>query len=81
MFFVSKGSCFLLLLYFFLYSAQISMKVSLLINMKCQHSNLNLLAETFSCSAMLSKKHFAVVSNFRFISRTNDKRAWCIQSP
>ena len=30
-----------------------------------------LLAEKFSCSAMFSKKEFVIVSNLRFISRTN----------
>ena len=29
------------------------------------------LAEKFSCSAMFSKKKFAIVSNLRFISRKN----------
>ena len=29
------------------------------------------LAEKFSCSAMFSKKEFAIVHNLRFISRTN----------
>ena len=30
-----------------------------------------LLAEKFSCSIMFSKKEFAIVSNLRFISKTN----------
>ena len=30
-----------------------------------------LLAEKVSCSAVFSKKEFAIVSNLRFISRTN----------
>ena len=48
-------------------STQLSMKLSLLINMNMAY----LLAEKFSCSAMFSQKEFAVVSNFRFIIRTN----------
>ena len=30
-----------------------------------------LLAKYFSCSSMFSKKDFAIISNFRYISRTN----------
>ena len=30
-----------------------------------------LLVEKFSCSAMFSKREFAIFSNLRFISRTN----------
>ena len=30
-----------------------------------------LLAEKFSCSAVFSQKEFAIVSNLRFISKTN----------
>ena len=48
------------------------MKFSLLINMKMptKLAFSYLLAEKFSCSAMFSKK-FAVVSNLKFVSRTN----------
>ena len=35
-----------------------------------------LLAEKFSCSAMFSKKEFAVISNLRFISRTKFMLNW-----
>ena len=54
-------------------STQLSMKFSLLINMKMPTivGIFILLAEKFSCSAMFSKKEFAIVSNFRFISRKN----------
>ena len=45
-------------------SFQLSMKFS------------NLLAEKFSCSAMLSQEEFAVNSNFKFISRTNFILSW-----
>ena len=44
-----------------------NMKFPLLIDMK---KPIYLLAENFSCSAMFSKKDFAIVSNLRFISRT-----------
>ena len=46
------------------------MKISLLMNMKMLAVSY-LLAEKFSCSAVLSKREFAFVSNLRFISRTN----------
>ena len=29
--------------------------------------------DRFSCSAMLNQKEFAIVSNLRYISRTNEK--------
>ena len=35
-----------------------------------------LLAEKVSCSAMISKKEFAIVDNMRFISRTSFKLSW-----
>ena len=35
-----------------------------------------LLAEKFSCSAMFSKTEFAIISNSRFISRTNFMLSW-----
>ena len=47
------------------------MQFSLLINMKMPTIFSYLLAEKFSCSAMFSKKEFAIVSNLKFISRTN----------
>ena len=59
-------------------STQLSMKFSLLINMKMP-TKLEfsyLLAEKFSCSAMFSKKEFVIVSNLRFISRTNLMLSW-----
>ena len=46
-------------------SDQLSMKFSLLINMKMPT------IVKFSCSAMDSKKDFAIVSNLGFISKTN----------
>ena len=50
-------------------STQLSLKFSLLINMKMPFSYL--LAEKFSCSAVFSKKEIVLLSNLRFISRTN----------
>ena len=47
---------------FFSCSTQLSMKFSLLINMKT--------------SAVFSKKEFAIISNLRFISRTNFMLSW-----
>ena len=47
-------------------STQLSMKFFLIINNKIAFSYL--LAEKFSCSAMLSKKEIGIVSNLRFIS-------------
>ena len=47
------------------------MKFSLLINMKMLAAFSYLLAEKFLCSAVFSNKEFAIVSNLRFISRTN----------
>ena len=55
-------------------STQLSTKFSLLKNMKLAFSYL--LAEKMSCSAMFSKKEFAVVSNLRFISRTKFMLSW-----
>ena len=57
----------------FSYSTQLSMKFSRQINMKIPTmiGFLYLLADKFSCSAMFSKKEFAIVSNLRIISRTN----------
>ena len=54
-------------------STQLSLKFSLLINMKMPTivGIFIFLAEKFSCSAMFSKKEFAVDSNFEFISTTN----------
>ena len=53
-------------------STQLSMKVSLLINMKIFGIFSYLLAEKISCSAMFSKKEFAIiVSKLRFISMKN----------
>ena len=53
-------------------SIQLSMKFSLLINMKRPtiFGIFIFIAEKCSCSAVFSKKEFAVVSNLRFISRT-----------
>ena len=52
-------------------STHLSMKF-LLINMKMPIAGISyLLAENFSCSAMFSKKEFAIVNNWGFISRTN----------
>ena len=39
--------------------------------MICDLAFLYLLAEKVSCSAISSKKEFAIVSNLRYISRTN----------
>ena len=62
-------------------STQLSMKFSLLINTKMPSIVgififSYLLAEKFSCSAMFSKKEFAIVNNLRFISRTNFMLSW-----
>ena len=56
-------------------STQLSMKISLLINMKCQQQFAfsafsYLLAEKFSCLIMFSKKEFGIVSKLRYNSRT-----------
>ena len=59
---------------FFSCSTQLSMKFSLLINIKLAFSYL--LAEKILRSAMFSKKEFAIVSNLRFISRTNFMLSW-----
>ena len=56
-------------------STQLSMKFSLLIDMKMPTISY-LLAEKFSCSAMFSKKEFAIVSSFRLISRANFVLSW-----
>ena len=58
-------------------STQLSMKFSLLINMKMPTTYL--LAEKFSCSDMFTKKDSATVSNLRFISRTNFMLSWVEQ--
>ena len=59
----------------FLCSFQLSMKFSLLINVKIPIKVgvffSILLAEKFSCSSMFSKEEFAIVSNLRYIIRTN----------
>ena len=49
------------------------MKLSLLVNMKMptKVGIFIFISREDSCSAMFSKKEFAVVSNLRFISRTN----------
>ena len=55
------------------------MKFSQLINMKMPTivGIFIFITEKFSCSAMLSKKEFAIVSNLRFyISRTNFMLSW-----
>ena len=52
-------------------STQLSMKLSLLINMKMPTAFLHLLAEKNPCSALFSKKEFAVVGSLSFISMTN----------
>ena len=53
-------------------STQPSMKFSLLINMKMlTKGSIFILSEKFSCSAMFSKKEFAIVSNLRFSSMMN----------
>ena len=54
-------------------STQLSMKFSLLINMKMPTivGIFIFINREFSCSAMFSKKEFAIVSNFRFIIRKN----------
>ena len=55
-------------------SSQLSMKFSLLMNIKMPTTVgiviFYFLAEIFSCSTMFRKKEFAIVSNLRFISRT-----------
>ena len=60
---------------FFMLSSQLSMKFSLLINMKIPTivgtCISYLFVEKISCSAMFSKKEFAIVSNLRFIRKTN----------
>ena len=43
---------------------------------KYENANNSLLAEQFSCSAMFNKKDLAIVSNLRFISRTNFMLSW-----
>ena len=52
---------------------QLSMKFSLLINMKMptKVGIFVFISRKFSCFAMLSIKEFASVSNLRFISMTN----------
>ena len=62
-------------------STQLSMKISLLTNMKMPTMQLllafsYLLAEKFSCSAICSKKEFAIVRNLKFISRANFMLNW-----
>ena len=56
------------------------MKISLLINMKMptsfQLAFSYLLAEKFSCSAIVTKKEFAIVSNLRFIRSTFFMLSW-----
>ena len=66
---------------YFSCSTQLSMKFSLLINMKMPILvNMKMptivgififISREISCSAKFSKKEFAIVSNLRFISRTN----------
>ena len=65
-------------------STQLSMNFSLLINMKMpKMSTINMkkkkcqqLTEKFSCSAILRKKEDAIVSDLRFINRTNFMLSW-----
>ena len=57
-----------LVLKLFSCSSQLSMKFSLQINMKIPTYSS---AGKFSCSTIFSKTEFAIVSNMRFISRTN----------
>ena len=56
-------------------STQLNMKLSLLINMKMLAFSY-LSAEKLSCAATFSKKEFAIVSNWRLISRTNVVLGW-----
>ena len=62
----------------FLCSTQLSMIFSLTIDMKIRTpvGISCLLAENFSCSAMCSKKEFAIICNWRFISRTKFTFSW-----
>ena len=54
-------------------SAELNMTFSLLINMKMPTivGSFIFIKRKISCSAIFSKKEFAIVSNFRFISKTN----------
>ena len=53
-------------------STQLSMKFSLLMNVKMPTKvGIFMLVEKFSCSGMLSKQEFAIFGNMRFIRRTN----------
>ena len=52
------------------------MNFFLLINMKTKVGIFIFLPEKYSCSAIFSKKEFAIVSNFTFISRTNFMLSW-----
>ena len=54
-------------------STQLSIKFSLLINIKMQTivGIFIFISREISCLAMFSKKEFAIVSNLRLISRTN----------
>ena len=55
---------------------KVSMKISLLIMKYVKLAFSYLLAENFWCSAMFSKKEFAINSNLKFISRTNFTLSW-----
>ena len=67
------GSSGLEVIKLFSCSSQLSMKFSLLINMKMPTllAFSYLLAEKYSCSAMFIKKELAIVNNLRYISGTN----------
>ena len=58
-------------------STQLSMRFSLLINMKMLTKvGIFILAEKISCSAVFSNKEFAIVSYLRFISMKNFMLSW-----
>ena len=52
-------------------STQLSMKFSLLINMKMPTKVSYLLAEKLSCSAMFGKKELAIFRNMKFLTEQN----------
>ena len=62
----------------FLCSTQLSMTFSLLINMKMPTIvDISIfISRKCSCSAIFSKKEFAIVSNLRFMSKINFMLSW-----
>ena len=63
---------------YFSCATQMSMKFSMLINIKIPTipDIFIFISKEFSCSALFGKKVFAVVSNDRFISRANFMLSW-----